>query len=108
MLDIYLFRTIEGLCRKFAKHGSSRHSWGGRHIILLGGPAQLLAVSGIDIFGTYLWHKFTVLLRETERATCPALSLVLSKICEGICDNQVSQVLQTRLHKQDMDTVDLD
>ena len=25
MLDFYLLRTIEGLCRKFAKHGSSRH-----------------------------------------------------------------------------------
>ena len=93
MLDFYLFRTIEGLCRKFAKHGSSRHPWGGRHIILLGDPAQLPAVSGIDIFGTYLWHKFRVLLlREIKRATDLALSSVLSKIHEGICDNHVSQV----------------
>ena len=52
MLDFYLFRTIEGLCRRFAKHGSSRHPWGGRHVILLGDPAQLLAVSGVDIFST--------------------------------------------------------
>ena len=52
MLDFFLFLTMEGLCRKFAKCGSSRHSWGGRHVILLGDPAQLPAVSGVDIFGT--------------------------------------------------------
>ena len=64
MLDLFLFRTMEGLCREFAKHGSSRHPWGGRHVILLGDPAQLPAVSGVDIFGTYLWHRFTVLLLQ--------------------------------------------
>ena len=109
MLDFYLLRTIEGLCRKFAKHGSSHNPRGGRHMLLLGDPAQLPAVSGVDIFGTYLWHKFTVLLlREIKRATDPALNAVLTKIREGICDNHVSQVLQTRLHKQDIDSVDLD
>ena len=56
MFDFFLFRTMEGLCRKFAKRGSSRHSWGGRHVILLGDPAQLPAVSGVDIFVTYLWQ----------------------------------------------------
>ena len=109
MLDFYLFRTIEGLCQKFAKHCSSRHPWGGQHVILLDDPAQLPAVSGVDIFGTYLWHKFTVLLlREIKRATDPTLSVLLTKIREGTCDNHVSQILQTRLHKQDIDTVDLD
>lgn len=54
-----------------------------------------------------MWHKFTILLREIKRAPDPTLGLVLSKIRQGICDN-LSQVLQTRLHKQDMDTVDLD
>ena len=109
MLDFYLFRTIEGLCHKFAKHGSSRHPWGGRHVILLGDPAQLPAVSGKDIFGTYLWHKFTILmLREIKRATDPTLSLVLTKIHEGICDSEVSKALKSRLQKPDMDSVDLD
>ena len=109
MLDVYLFRTIEGLCRKFAKHGSSRHPWGGRHVILLGDPAQLPAVSGKDIFGTYLWHRFTVLmLRELKHAADPTLSLVLTKIHEGICDNDVLKVLKSRLQKPDVDSVDLD
>ena len=88
MLHFFLFHTMEGLCRKFAKRGSSRHPCGGRHVILLGDPAQLPAVSGIDIFGTYLWHRFTVLLREIKRATDPVLSKLLTKIWEGICDGQ--------------------
>ena len=109
MLDFYLLRTIEGLCRKFAKHGSSRHSWGGRHVILLGDPAQLPAVSGVDIFGTYLWHNFMVLLlREIKRATDPTLSSVLTKIREGICDDHVHKILKSRLQEQDVHHVDLD
>ena len=109
MFDFYLFCTIEGLCQKFAKRGSSRHPWGGRHVILLGDPAQLPAVSGVNIFGTYLWYKFTVLLlREIKRATDPTLSGTLIKIREGICDTHISQVLQTRLVNKDIDMVDLD
>ena len=49
-----------------------------------------------------------LLLREIKRATDPTLSVLLTKIREGTCDNHISQVLQTRLHKQDIDTVDLD
>ena len=66
MLD-YLFHVAEGLCRKFAK---KHHLWGGRHVILLGDPAQLPAVSRRDIFGTRLWQKFAIIvLREVKRAT---------------------------------------
>ena len=40
MLDATLFRTMEGLCRRYARKGSSKHPWGGRHVILLGDPAR--------------------------------------------------------------------
>ena len=40
MLDSFLFRTAEGLCRKFSGKAHSRgRPWGGRHVILLGDPA---------------------------------------------------------------------
>ena len=68
MLDATLFRNMEGLCRRYAKKGSSKHPWGGRSVILLGDPAQLPAISR-DIFGTELWRTFAVLLlREVKRA----------------------------------------
>lgn len=66
-------------------------------------PAQLPAVSGVDIFGTFLWHKFRL-----KRATDPILSEILVKIREGICDTHVSQVLRTKLAKRDIDAVDMD
>ena len=65
MLDYYLFRTAEGPCGKFAS--DSRLPWGGRNVIMLGNPAQLSAVGRSDLFGTQLWHTFSVLvLTEIE------------------------------------------
>ena len=32
--DFFLLRTMEGLCRKFAKSHSSNRPWGGRHVTL--------------------------------------------------------------------------
>lgn len=54
MLDLYLFRSIEGLCCKFGRQGPTRHLWGGRHVFLLGDSAQIPPVSQKDIFGTEL------------------------------------------------------
>ena len=75
MLDHFLFRTAENLCRKFPNRGAFHRPWGGRHVFLLGDPAQLPAINRRDVFGTTLWRKFTVLLlREIKRATDPVLS----------------------------------
>ena len=80
MLDFFLFRTAEGLCRKFAKKHSSSHPWGGRHVILLGDPAKLPAIGHRDIFGTQLWRTFSVLiLREVKCATDPQQCSVKSE-----------------------------
>ena len=109
MLDFFLFRTAEGLCRKFAKHGASNLPWGGRHVILLGDPAQLPAVSQKDIFGTKLWHTFTVmLLREVKRSSGPLLSSILAKIRLGVCDDEVKSALRSRLRIIDISALDLD
>lgn len=84
MLDYYLFRTAEGLCRKFANHSVSRLPWGGRHVVMLGDPAQLPAVSRSDLFGTQLWRTFSVLvLREVKRSQDPVPTSVLTKVRMG-------------------------
>ena len=94
--------------RKFAKKYISRHSWGSRHVILLGDPAQLPAVSRRDIFGTHLWQNFAIMvLREVKRATDPQLTSIHSKIRLGVCDKEVLDVLQTCLQSRDVATVDL-
>ena len=109
MLDFFLFRTVEGLCRKFARRHSSSRAWGGRHILLLGDPAQLPAVSRLDIFGTTLWRQFSVLiLREVKRAIEPVLSSILSKVRMGICDEEVDYTLRSCMREQNWDTLDLD
>ena len=36
ILDLFLLRTAEGLCRKFAKNYQHCLPWGGRHVIMLG------------------------------------------------------------------------
>ena len=95
MLDYFLFRTAEGLCRKFAKQCVSRLPWGGRHVIMLGDPAQLPAVGRSDLFGTQLWQTFSILvLREIKRSQDPVLTSVLTKVRMGVCDQEVIDVLE--------------
>ena len=107
MLDATLFRTMEGLCRRYAKKGSSKHPWGSRHVILLGDPAQLPAVSSRDIFGTDLWRTFDILLlREVVRAKDPQLQSLLEKIRVGVID-EVESILQSRCQQEDVAKVDL-
>ena len=109
MLDYYLFRTAEGLCRKFAKHGASRLPWGGRHVIMLGDPAQLPAVGRSDLFGTHLWRTFSVLvLREIKRSQDPVLTSVLTKVRMGVCDQEVTDILRSIVQPRDMHNIQLD
>ena len=109
MLDFFLFRTAEDLCGTFARNNSSCHPWGECHVLLLGDPAQLPAVSRRDIFGTNLSRHFTVLLlREIKRAKDPVLASVLSMIRLGECGAEVDETLCKRLTEEKVDEIDLD
>ena len=108
MLDATLFQTTEGLCRRYAKKSSSKHPWGGRHVILFGDPAQLPALSSRDIFGTDLWKTFSVLLlSEMKRAKDPQLQSLLEKVRVGVYDEDVEHILCSRYEKEDVAKVDL-
>ena len=70
MLNFLLFCTAEGLCRKFAKNHRHGLPWGGRHVIMLGDPAQLPSPGRRDIFGTHFRRN-------------PVLGNVLAKVMMG-------------------------
>ena len=108
MLDATSFRTMEGLCRRYAKKGSSNHPWGGRSVIQLDDPAQLPAVLNRDIFGTHLWRNFSVLLlREVKHTKDPQLQSPLEKVRFGVLDEEVEQILRSRCEAEDIAKVDL-
>ena len=82
MLDYFLFRTTEGLCRKSAR--VSRLPWGGRHVTMLGVtlPSYLLWVEVICFvpsFGVPLQFDYS----EIKRSQDPVLTRVLTKVRIG-------------------------
>jgi len=107
VLDVHLLRTAEGLRCKFARYGSCKHAWGGRHVLLLGDPAQLAAVSCTGIFGTTFWRQFSILLLcEVKRVVDPALASTLAKVRMGICDEEVD-ILCSSVSVENWDSIDL-
>ncbi len=81
----------------------------GRHVILLGDPAQLPAVSRKDVFGTTLWIQFSVLLlREVKQALDPTLASLLAKVRLGSYDQQLDSMLHTCVSGESWDSVDFD
>ena len=107
---IYHFFSLDIECNSTLEHGttqvtllrktdvvvihSSNRSWGSGHVLLLGDPAQLPAVSRMDIFGTTLWRQFSVLLlREVKHAEDPVFASTLAKVRMGTWDEEVNSTL---------------
>ena len=108
MIDCKIFQTIEHLCERFSTKDGRYKPWGGRHVLLFGDPAQLPPVSNTDIFNTKLWSQFSILqLREIVRSKDPELSLILSKIRKGECNEIVTNKLKSQLKDVNIDAVDL-
>jgi len=65
----------------------------GKHVILIGDPAQLSALDK-DIYDTWLWQHFDILmLKEVKGQGDPAFANVLDKVRLGIVDEEVTEVL---------------
>ena len=103
MIDCKIFITIEHFCRRFSTKDGRYKPWGGCHVLLFGDPARLPPVSNTDIFNTNLWSQFSIF--QVVRSRDPKLSLALSRIRQGQCDDIVTSILQSRL--KDVDDVDL-
>ena len=69
MLDLRLFLKIDAIMRSYQTHEKRMNlSFGGRNIILIADPAQLLVVKGESIFSHPLFEKFKVFnLKEIVR-----------------------------------------
>ena len=111
MLDCTIFTTIEHLCRIFSSEDNMHKPWGGHHVLLLnfGDPAQLPPVSNPDIFNTKIWlsHSSVMQLKETVNAKDSALNATLLKIREGIVDDEVVSLLESRLRSIQISSIDL-
>ncbi len=79
----------------------------GRHVLLLGDPAQLPAVSRKVVFGTTLWMQFSVLLlRKSSELQTPPWRLSLPKSGWEFATNR--SIPRYVLASQSWDSVDLD
>ena len=70
MLTKTLFHKVQDLCHYVSRNHNRTKPFGGKHVILLGDPAQLPPV-GATIFNTSLWTRYfqILLLKDVVRQT---------------------------------------
>ena len=110
LLKMKPFLTIDKLLRDMAptKHQQNM-PFGGKHIILMGDPAQLPAIEH-DIFDTYLWRdKFSiVMLKDIKRQNDQTFQQMLSTIRLGKTNDDIDSILRSKVMTDDeVDNVDL-
>ena len=94
LLERDVFITIDKLLRELAFGRNQFKPFGGKHIILLGD--QLPAIYN-DIYGTFTWKKFDIiLLEEVMRQRNNDFLSILQKVRLGKCDEHVIQELNAR------------
>ncbi|XP_065054148.1 uncharacterized protein LOC135682959 isoform X4 [Rhopilema esculentum] len=81
LLELTPFLVIDKILRDMAPTINQQHMpFGGKHIILMGDPAQLPAIER-DIFDSFLWRKFSiVMLKDIKRQDDETFQHMLSTI----------------------------
>jgi hypothetical protein len=97
LLERKVFYATDKLCRQIECSNKSRLPFGGKHIILVGDPAQLPAIDE-DIFTSPLFQQFDILLLKTVKRQDDEVFLkVLDNVRQGFLTKSDSDVLKERL-----------
>ena len=94
VLEMRPFLTSDKILREIACAANQQHMpFGGKHIILMGDPAQLPAIEQ-DIFDTHLWRKFDiVMLKDVKRQDDESFQSILSTIRMGEINDDINSIL---------------
>jgi len=97
MLELKVFIAMDKVTRRVSPGPKRRLPFRGKNLLLIGDPAQLPAI-GYDIYESFLFHRFDfALLKEIKRQESGVFTDVLQKIRFGICDEEVKEVLSSRV-----------
>ena len=110
LLDSEPFHKINELLKDMTQNKKEKMMpFGGKHVIMMGDPAQLPAI-GTDIFGSSLWRRFNiVMLKEVKRQDNLHFQSLLSAVRMGLLTEEGNQILRQRLMKDiDIDNIDID
>lgn len=97
MLEFNVFLAMDRITRQASIPKKRGSPFGGKHVILIGDPAQLPAIDK-DIYDSWLWQNFDILmLKEVKRQEDPAFASMLNKVRFGIVDEEVKLALTSRM-----------
>ena len=98
LLELRPFLIIDKISRDMANAKNQEHMpFGGKHIILMGDPAQLPAIEQ-DIFDTFLWRKFDiVMLKDAKRQGDQKFQAILSTIRMGTTTHAIDSLLRSEV-----------
>ena len=106
MLEYKVFHAMDRITRQASIPKNRQSPFGGKHIILIGNPAQLPAIDK-DIYDSWLWKHFDILmLKEVKSQEDDAFASILNKVRLGIVDEEFTMVLNSRVVDND-DEIDL-
>ena len=110
LLEMKPFLTMDRILREMAPTNQKQHMpFGGKHIILMGDPAQLPVIEQ-DIFDTFLWKRFhCVMLTDVKRQKDETFQRMLSTIRLGYVSDDINSVLRSKVvpASLDIDSMDL-